>query len=154
MAGTQKVMRTELNNGMVVSTVQFNYNGTYQTMAFNNANDMDEVDCHETDDYNIAIEAHMNMVKQYNTYEDVRTEQEVQTEKFVQGGVYETRSICDSDCIFSFKVEKVTEKTVVITDKFGKSRRCKIHTDNNRQFIYPMGVYSMCPIIRSTDLVG
>ena len=116
MAGTKKVMFTDT--------------GVYQTMAFNNADDMDEIDCAETDETT-----------------------EEQPTSFVMGGVYETPSICNSDCIFSYRVEKVTAKTVVIADKFGKTKRCKIYNDGNVPYIFPEGQYSMCPIIETTDIV-
>lgn len=50
MAGTKKVMRTEVESGVIISTVMFTDTGVYQTMAFNNADDMDEIDCAETDE--------------------------------------------------------------------------------------------------------
>lgn len=130
MAGTKKVMRTEIESGVIVSIVMFTDTGVYQTMAFNNADDMDEIDCAETDETT-----------------------EEQPTSFVMGGVYETPSICNSDCIFSYRVEKVTAKTVVIADKFGKTKRCKIHNDGNVPYIFPEGQYSMCPIIETTDIV-
>lgn len=130
MAGIKKVMRTEIESGVIVSIVMFTDTGVYQTMAFNNADDMDEIDCAETDETT-----------------------EEQPTSFVMGGVYETPSICNSDCIFSYRVEKVTAKTVVIADKFGKTKRCKIHNDGNVPYIFPEGQYSMCPIIETTDIV-
>ena len=130
MAGTKKLMRTEVESGVIISTVMFTDTGVYQTMAFNNADDMDEIDCAETDETT-----------------------EEQPTSFVVGGVYETPSICNSDCIFSYRVEKVTAKTVVIADKFGKTKRCKIHNDGSVPYIFPDGQYSTCPIIETTDIV-
>lgn len=99
MAGTKKVMRTEVESGVIISTVMFTDTGVYQTMAFNNA--------------------------------DETTEE--QPTSFVVGGVYETPSICNSDCIFSYRVEKVTDKTVVIADKFGKTKRQTVYFKYSRK---------------------
>lgn len=154
MAGTKKLMRTEIESGVIISTVMFTDTGVYQTMAFNNADDMDEIDCAETDVYANALEHHMMMVHKFiaDTAETDETTEEQPT-SFVVGGVYETPSICNSDCIFSYRVEKVTAKTVVIADKFGKTKRCKIHNDGSVPYIFPEGQYSMCPIIEATDIV-
>jgi hypothetical protein len=154
MAGTKKVMRTEIESGVIISTVMFTDTGVYETMAFNNADDMDEIDCAETDVYANALEHHMMMVHKFiaDTAETDETTEEQPT-SFVVGGVYETPSICNSDCIFSYRVEKVTAKTVVIADKFGKTKRCKIHNDGSVPYIFPEGQYSMCPIIEATDIV-
>lgn len=152
MAGAKKVMRTEVESGVIISTVMFIDTGVYQTMAFNNADDMDEIDCAETDVYANALEHHMMMVHKFLAEVEEETTEEQPT-SFVVGGVYETPSICNSDCIFSYRVEKVTAKTVVIADKFGKTKRCKIHNDGSVPYIFPEGQYSMCPIIETTDIV-
>lgn len=65
MAGTKKVMRTEVESGVIISTVMFTDTGVYQTMAFNNADDMDEIDCAETDVYANALEQHMVMAHRF-----------------------------------------------------------------------------------------
>ena len=147
---TTRIMRTELGNGTFVSTVLFD-NGVYETMVFDNEDNMEELDCYRTSEYAEAFEMHMAFVREYlNRAEE---QEEEQPTNFVVGGVYETASICNSDCIFSYKVEKVTDKTVVIADKFGKTKRCKIHTEGSVPFIFPEGQYSMCPVIETTDLV-
>lgn len=148
----KKIMRTELENGTFVSTVMFDY-GTdrmYETMVFDNEDNMEELDFHRTLEYTEAIEVHMEFARKYLSMEKEEKEEET---RFVIGGVYETASVCNSDCIFSYKVEKVTEKTVTIKNKFGKTKRCKIHKDGNTCFIFPEGKYSMCPVIETTDLV-
>ena len=143
---TTRIMRTELGNGTLVSTVLFD-NGVYETMVFDSEDNMEELDCHRTPEYAEAFEMHMAFVREY------LNRAEEQPTNFVVGGIYETASICNSDCIFSYKVEKVTEKTVTITNKFGKTKRCKIHTEGSVPFIFPEGQYSMCPVIEITDLV-
>lgn len=149
---TTRIMRTELGNGTLVSTVLFD-NGVYETMVFDNEDNMEELDCHRTSEYADAIEMHMEFVQEYLNRAEVEEQEEEQPTNFVVGGVYETVSICNSDCVFSYKVEKVTDKTVVIADKFGKTKRCKIHTEGSVPFIFPEGQYSMCPVIETTDLV-
>lgn len=153
---TTRIMRTDLGNGTLVSTVMFTDNGVYETMVFDNEDNMEELDCHRTSERAEAFEMHMAFVREYlNKAEviEVEEQEEEQPTNFVVGGVYETASICDSDCVFSYMVEKVTEKTVTITNKFGKTKRCKIHTEGSVPFIFPEGQYSMCPVIETTDLV-
>lgn len=144
----KKIMKTELENGTFVSTAMID--GVYETMVFDNEDNMEELDFNRTSEYTEAIETHMTFVQKH--LNRAKEEQKEET-SFAVGGVYETASICNSDCIFSYKVEKVTEKTVTITNKFGKTKRCKIHKDGNICFIFPEGKYSMCPVIETTDLV-
>lgn len=65
---------------------------------------------------------------------------------FEVGRTYQTRSICDHNCIFSVEIVKRTAKTVIVR-KNGKEQRNKITVINGRETIYPWGVYSMCPVI-------
>jgi len=73
------------------------------------------------------------------------------SKKFKVGQELETRSICDSDCIFTGKVLKRTEKTVTISSPGEKNRRCKVHQSWNGdgEFIYPFGRFSMAPIFKA-----
>lgn len=73
--------------------------------------------------------------------------------KFEVGKKYGCRSICNNDCIFEFEIIKRTEKTVVIKDTFGKEKRCKIHIENDEEYIYPQGKYSMCPILKGSEVM-
>ncbi len=76
------------------------------------------------------------------------------TAEFEVGKTYATSSICDHNCIFSYMIVKRTEKTVTIRDKFGKVKRCKIHSNGQAEYIFPQGVYSMCPVLEADDLVA
>lgn len=67
---------------------------------------------------------------------------------FVVGKTYETRSICDHNCIFKATVLKKTAKTVTVKTMDG-IKCCKVHEHNGEQFIYPLGQYSMAPIVRA-----
>lgn len=71
--------------------------------------------------------------------------------KFQEGKTYSSKSICDSDCVFSFKILKRTAKTVTINSLFNKNEttRCKIHEYEGSEMIYPLGKYSMAPILRA-----
>ena len=75
--------------------------------------------------------------------------------QFEVGKTYYTRSICNHDCIFSVKVLKRTEKTVVVL-KDGKEKRCKIGLSWNgkEETITPWGVYSMCPVISASNIAA
>lgn len=83
-------------------------------------------------------------------------EAEAEKTEFKVGKTYATSSICDHNCIFSYTIIKRTEKTVTIRDKFGSEKRCKIHRDDYRpiEYIYPQGIYSMCPVLDAGDLVA
>ena len=70
--------------------------------------------------------------------------------KFEVGKKYDCRSVCDGDCVFEFEIVKRTEKTVTVKDDSGKEKRCKIHTEEECEYIYPLGKYSMCPTLRSS----
>ncbi|MCM1217207.1 MAG: hypothetical protein NC548_22130 [Lachnospiraceae bacterium] len=67
---------------------------------------------------------------------------------FEVGKTYQTRSICDHNCIFSIEIVKRTAKTVIVK-KNGKEQRNKITVIDGHETIYPWGVYSMCPVIRA-----
>lgn len=80
--------------------------------------------------------------------------------KFEVGKIYGTASICDSDCIFTYRIVSRTEKSVVVEEighdgkAYGKAHRCKIHDIGRGEFIYPSGRYSMCPVLEPSDLIA
>ena len=68
--------------------------------------------------------------------------------KFETAKTYSTRSIGDADCIFSFKIIKRTAKTVTILDLNRNEVRRGIKIDDSgREWIFPLGQYSMAPVI-------
>lgn len=69
------------------------------------------------------------------------------TTKFEINKTYETRSICDHDCVFSYIVIKRTAKFMTIKDKFGDIKRVGIKIYEDAENAYPEGNYSMCPVI-------
>ncbi|MCH5315708.1 MAG: hypothetical protein J1E81_07330 [Eubacterium sp.] len=72
--------------------------------------------------------------------------------KFEANKKYECRSICNYNCIWKFEVVKRTSKYIIISD--GEEQfRCKIYNDkqDNSEFVYPLGHYSMCPVLRAKN---
>ena len=72
--------------------------------------------------------------------------------KFEIGKEYFTRSICDSECIFSIKITGRTAKTVSY-EYMGESRRSKIRFDDSGEYIQP-DRYSMAPTFRAESAVS
>ena len=74
--------------------------------------------------------------------------------KFEVGKTYYTRSACNHDCVYSFKIMKRTEKSVTFTDAIGKQYRrkvCESHFGEREEIMYPYGHYSMAPCVGATD---
>lgn len=72
-------------------------------------------------------------------YEDAAAQQaaaEKEIRVFEVGKTYQTRSICNHDCIFSVEVVSRTAKTVVVR-KEGKEQRNKITVIDGRETIHP-----------------
>lgn len=67
--------------------------------------------------------------------------------KFEIGKEYFSRSVCDSNCIFTIKITGRTAKTVSY-DYMGESRRSKIRVDESGEYIRP-DRYSMAPVFRA-----
>jgi hypothetical protein len=85
--------------------------------------------------------------------------------KFEVGKTYQTRSICDHDCLITMTVVDRTAKTVRMVEGDGKAP-LKLNgdnkpvktfrprtSDNGVEFIWPWGHYSMSPLLDATDLV-
>lgn len=69
--------------------------------------------------------------------------------KFEAGKTYSCNSVCDHNCVWTFKVIKRTANTITITGDEGQVRR-KVYPDmNGNEMIWPMGQYSMAPILRA-----
>ena len=71
--------------------------------------------------------------------------------QFQIGCTYNTRSICDHDCIFSFTILSRTAKTVT-TQIRGKTVRRGLSLWNDVEQFNPFGNYSMCAIVGADDL--
>lgn len=69
--------------------------------------------------------------------------------QFQVGKTYSTRSICDSECVYSFQILKRTEKCVWI-NRNGKPTRRTVRVDRDGvESIDPHGRYSMSPVLRA-----
>jgi len=64
--------------------------------------------------------------------------------KFQVGTVYQVQSICDSGCMFSYKVIRRTEKSVWLLN--GTRKPVTLDSRGVEQ-VYPEGRYSMAPRI-------
>jgi hypothetical protein len=75
--------------------------------------------------------------------------------RFEVGKTYETRSICDHDCIIQLTITARTAKTVTGVDRFGgvKTFRPYISDHYKAEIVRPWGSYSMSPIMSATDAV-
>lgn len=73
--------------------------------------------------------------------------------KFEVNEKYKCHSACDHNCVWIFEVIKRTAKQIVISDG-EKEFRCKIHNEeyNKDEFVFPLGNYSMCPILRAKNI--
>lgn len=67
---------------------------------------------------------------------------------FEVGKTYQTRSIADRDCIFSFTIQSRTAKTVTV-DVHGKRVKRGLQIRDGVEQFKPFGTYSMCAIIRA-----
>lgn len=72
------------------------------------------------------------------------------TKQFEAGKTYSTRSLCDWDCIYSFRIVARTEKTVKVTIR-GKEEIRKITVRDGVESIKPHGSYSMACVLYATD---
>ena len=66
--------------------------------------------------------------------------------RFETGVTYNTRSVCDHDCIFKFTILRRTEKTVRVR-LYGKEVSRRIYIYNNVARFRPFGSYSMAAVI-------
>lgn len=70
--------------------------------------------------------------------------------KFEIGKKYSMSSPCDHNCIWTYTVTARTAQTITITD--GKqTKKCRINKMyseyNKAETVFPLGQYSMCPIL-------
>lgn len=73
--------------------------------------------------------------------------------KFETGTEYSTRSICDSECVFTVNIIRRTARSVWIKDMNGETVRRSIHVLDGVEFFFPYGKYSMAPVIKATGKV-
>lgn len=73
--------------------------------------------------------------------------------KFQVGRIYQTRSICDYDCVYSYKVIKRTAKTLTLLTEDNKTVVRRIYLYEGEESCKPEGSFSMCPIIRANKVI-
>ena len=72
--------------------------------------------------------------------------------QFKIGNKYTSHSIGDYDITWTYTVTARTAKTITVTDgKETKKLRIieKLSAWDNRETVYPLGKYSMCPVLRA-----
>ena len=70
--------------------------------------------------------------------------------RFFINNTYSTRSSCNHECVYTFKIIKRTEKNVWILEAGEKEIiRRKIIMYEGVETTYPLGKYSMAPILRA-----
>ena len=70
--------------------------------------------------------------------------------KFEIGKEHRCRSICDHECVWTYKVVARTAQMITVTDgdEVKKLRIIKgLSEYRNAESVYPLGKYSMCPIL-------
>lgn len=75
--------------------------------------------------------------------------------KFETGNTYTMSSPCDHNCVWSYKVISRTAKTITLSD--GKeTKKCRINAAyseyNKTETVFPLGQYSMCPILTADKI--
>lgn len=83
--------------------------------------------------------------------------------KFEVGGKYEMRSACNHDCVWTYEVVKRTAKTVTFKDISRRwdnmqvtlvLRISKYSEMAGTETVFPLGRYSMCPVLRADRLAS
>ena len=76
--------------------------------------------------------------------------------KFEIGSVYQVRSICDHNCVWSYKITGRTACTVTLEDDHGEVKRCRINRKTSEyigaEAVFPMGQYSMAPMLTADKI--
>ena len=73
--------------------------------------------------------------------------------QFKVGRNYSMRSICDYNCIWTYKVIDRTACTVTLKDETGEKKVCRINKKlsefSKAECVLPLGSFSMNPILRA-----
>lgn len=73
--------------------------------------------------------------------------------QFEVGKTYTMNSACDHECVWSYTVTARTAQMITLVDGFGKVIKCRIIKQvsewDNRESVFPLGRYSMAPILRA-----
>ena len=74
--------------------------------------------------------------------------------KFEIGKTYSTRLATSYSTVLTYEVVSRTAKFVTIRDRYGKTKRVGVKSNDGREFALPDGSYSMAPIISAERYVG
>lgn len=77
--------------------------------------------------------------------------------RFEIGKTYQTRSICNNECIISIKVTARTDKTITVIER-DETKRLRINEKSTEyrkaETVYPWGHYSMAPQISADNIAA
>ena len=85
---------------------------------------------------------------------------EKEIKKFKVGKKYSMRSICDYECVWTYKVIARTDSTVVLQQvrngkPYGEQARFRINRQlsgyHKAEAVRPLGTYSMCPTLTADN---
>lgn len=85
---------------------------------------------------------------------------EKEIKKFKVGKKYSMRSICDYECVWTYKVIARTDSTVVLQQvrngkPYGEQARFRINRQLSGYYkaeaVRPLGTYSMCPTLTADN---
>ena len=79
----------------------------------------------------------------------VVVEAPVQFQAFEVGKSYSTSSACDSECVFTWTVVGRKGQMLTLEDSRGRTSRRKVAANEDGEWCYPSGKFSMCPVIRA-----
>lgn len=72
---------------------------------------------------------------------------------FEVGKSYSMRSVCNHDCVWTYKVINRTACTVTLKSTRGEQLTCRINKKltawSNTETVLPLGSYSMAPMLRA-----
>lgn len=71
--------------------------------------------------------------------------------KFEIGKKYSMVSPCQYSCTWEYKVVSRTEKMITLeaTESNHSNKKCRLKIENGEEYCYPLGRYSMCPVLRA-----
>ena len=72
--------------------------------------------------------------------------------KFEAGNIYACRSECDHNCIWYFRVVSRTKSTItILKNPVVKRINKQLSEWNGAESVYPLGNYSMAPVLSADD---
>ena len=70
---------------------------------------------------------------------------------FQTNEIYKCRSLCNYDCVWTYKVIKRTKSTITLKSDRGEVLRCRVKVSDifGAECCHPLGHFSMSPILRA-----